>query len=160
MRDLQAALSDGRMLDKERTGEILNIGNISKDDAESIINMLRDYVTIKLGNGNEVKMPKLNLDVLPGNFPEEVKNQLSAQLAQIQSVSDLQVVSEISSPISPDSGAKNPLQVSKQVVQPVLLQASTEKPNISSFNNTTTEDPANLPVNEFRSSDAVVHEFN
>ena len=43
--------------------------------------LLKDYVTVKLGNGNEIKMPRLNLGVLPGNFPEEVKNQLSAQLA-------------------------------------------------------------------------------
>ena len=69
----------------ERTGEIFNIGSISQDDAESIINMLKDHVTVKLGNGNEIKIPKLNLDVLPGAFPEEVKNQLGAQLAQLQS---------------------------------------------------------------------------
>ena len=73
LRDLHAALSNGRLLEKERTGEIYNIGNISKDDAESIINMLRDYVTLKLGNGNEIKMPKLNLDMLPNNFPEDIK---------------------------------------------------------------------------------------
>jgi hypothetical protein len=51
-------------------------------------------------------------------------------------------------------------------VQPILLQASTEKANKSSFNNTTTEEAANIPVaalhasNEFRSSTDVVHDFN
>jgi hypothetical protein len=110
MLDLQAALSNnGQMHAAERTGEIFNIGSISQDDAESIINMLKDHVTVKLGNGNEIKIPKLNLDVLPGAFPEEVKNQLGAQLAQLQSVSENQVVSEISSPISPDSALKNQL---------------------------------------------------
>lgn len=41
--------------------------------------MLRDYVTLKLGNGNEIKMPKLNLDMLPNNF-EDIKNQISAKM--------------------------------------------------------------------------------
>ena len=74
LRDLQQALS------KERTGEIYNIGNISKDDAESIINMLKDYVTLKIGNGKELKMPKLNLEMLPNNFPEDLKSKISAKL--------------------------------------------------------------------------------
>lgn len=46
-----------------------NIVNISKDDAESIINLLRDYVTVDIGNGKQIKIPKLNLALLPNNFP-------------------------------------------------------------------------------------------
>lgn len=42
--------------------------------------MLRDYVTLKLGNGKELRMPKLNLEMLPNNFPEDLKNQISAKL--------------------------------------------------------------------------------
>ena len=38
--------------------------NLSKDDAESIINLLKDYVTLQLGNGKEIQIPKLNLEVL------------------------------------------------------------------------------------------------
>ena len=39
--------------------------NISKDDAESLIGLFKDfgkdYITLKLGNGKELKIPKLNL---------------------------------------------------------------------------------------------------
>ena len=48
-----------------------NIVNISKDDAESIINLLKDYVTVDLGNGKQIKIPKLNLALLPNIFPHE-----------------------------------------------------------------------------------------
>jgi len=48
-----------------------NIVNISKDDAESIINLLKDYVTVDLGNGKQIKIPKLNLALLPNIFPQE-----------------------------------------------------------------------------------------
>lgn len=46
MKDLHVALSNGKLLDKNNYGEIYNIVNISKDDAESIINLLRDYVVV------------------------------------------------------------------------------------------------------------------
>lgn len=46
MKDLQVALGNGRLIDKNNYGEIYNIVNISKDDAESIINLLRDYVVV------------------------------------------------------------------------------------------------------------------
>jgi hypothetical protein len=36
--------------------------------------MLKDYVTLKMANGKEVRMPKLNLEMLPCNFPEDLKN--------------------------------------------------------------------------------------
>jgi len=54
------------------TDKHYNIVNISKDDAESIINLLRDYVTLDLGNGRILKIPKLNLEFLPSNFPMEI----------------------------------------------------------------------------------------
>ena len=38
--------------------------NLSKDDAESIINLLKDYVTLQLGNGKQIQIPKLNLELL------------------------------------------------------------------------------------------------
>ena len=46
--------------------------NISKDDAESIINLLKDFVAVNIGKGKIVKIPKLNLNLLPQNFPQEV----------------------------------------------------------------------------------------
>jgi hypothetical protein len=52
----------------ENTGQMYNI-NISKDDAESIINLLRENITLKLSNGREIEIPRLNLDFLPSNFP-------------------------------------------------------------------------------------------
>lgn len=61
MNELHAVLNAG--------GEHYNIVNISKDDAESIINLLKDYVTVDLGNGRQIKIPKLNLALLPNNFP-------------------------------------------------------------------------------------------
>lgn len=46
-----------------------NFVNLSKDDAEEIIDLLKDYVTLQLGNGKEIQIPKLNLEVLQNNFP-------------------------------------------------------------------------------------------
>jgi dissimilatory sulfite reductase (desulfoviridin) alpha/beta subunit len=56
--------------------QIYNIVNISKDDAESIINLLKDYVTVDLGNGRQIKIPRLNLALLPSNFPQEKINKM------------------------------------------------------------------------------------
>ena len=52
LRDLHAALDSGAFLEQTQGNEQLyNIVNISKDDAESIMNLLRDYVTVNLGQG-------------------------------------------------------------------------------------------------------------
>jgi flagellar assembly factor FliW len=42
-----SAIKDDEKLEQQ----VYNIVNISKDDAESIINLLKDYVTVDLGNG-------------------------------------------------------------------------------------------------------------
>ena len=46
--------------------DVYNFVNISKDDAESLIGLFKDfgkdYVTLNLGNGKELKIPKLNLE--------------------------------------------------------------------------------------------------
>lgn len=36
------------------------------------MNLLRDYVTVDLGQGKQVKIPRLNLALLPSNFPQEI----------------------------------------------------------------------------------------
>ena len=52
--------------------DVYNFVNISKDDAESLMGLFKDfgkdYVTLKLGNGRDIKIPKLNLGELQGNF--------------------------------------------------------------------------------------------
>lgn len=55
-------LNKQKKQNSDQATDIYNFVNISKDDAESIINLLKDYVTLKLGNGNEIKIPKLNLE--------------------------------------------------------------------------------------------------
>lgn len=84
MKDLHVALSNGKLLDKNNYGEIYNIVNISKDDAESIINLLRDYVVVQIGNGKEIKIPKLDLGVLPNDFPNEIKNEINNKINNMQ----------------------------------------------------------------------------
>lgn len=72
LKDLNTALNKGQNQEQSpSTGEVYNI-NISRDDAESIINLLKDYVTLKLGNGREMKIPRLNLAALPNIFPPQI----------------------------------------------------------------------------------------
>jgi hypothetical protein len=74
---LHAALDSGAFLEQTQGNEQLyNIVNISKDDAESIMNLLRDYVTVNLGEGKQVKIPRLNLALLPSNFPQEIQQEI------------------------------------------------------------------------------------
>ena len=77
LNELSSALNHGCFIDKEKTngtaaGDVYNLLNISKDDEESIINLLKDYVTLKLGNGREIQIPKLNLAVLSSNLPDHI----------------------------------------------------------------------------------------
>lgn len=57
----------------EAVTDVYNFVNISKDDAESLMGLFKDFgrnhVTLNLGNGKELKIPKLNLEQLQTNFP-------------------------------------------------------------------------------------------
>ena len=79
LNELNSALNNGCIIEKDKTstGEVYNILNISKDDEESIINLLKDYVTLKLGNGKEIQIPKLNLAVLSSNLPDHIQFEIS-----------------------------------------------------------------------------------
>ena len=81
--------------EKEKAGEVYNILNISKDDAESIINLLKDYVTLKLGNGKEIQMPKLNLAMLSNNLPDDIRMEISHKINQ-NTIQNLQISSAVS----------------------------------------------------------------
>ena len=84
LNELSSALNQGCFIDsKEKSsgvgacGDFQNMLNFSKDDEESIINMLKDYVTIKLGNGNKMQIPKLNLVQLSIDRPEHIQFEIS-----------------------------------------------------------------------------------
>ena len=84
---LNAALNDGQF--KEQSvlaagGEMYNI-NISKDDAESIINLLKDYFTLHLSNGREIRIPRLNLGLLPHNFPQQIQQEIKQKISDKKS---------------------------------------------------------------------------
>jgi hypothetical protein len=60
----------------DQVTDVYNFVNISKDDAESLalMGLFKDFgekecVILKLGNGRELKIPKLNLSQLQSNFP-------------------------------------------------------------------------------------------
>jgi len=95
MKDLHVALNNGKLLEKNNYGEIYNIVNISKDDAESIINLLRDYVIVQIGNGKEVKIPKLDLGVLPNDFPDDIKNEINNKINNMQNILNPSALSEL-----------------------------------------------------------------
>jgi len=65
-------------------GEMYNI-NISKDDAESIINLLKDYFTLHLSNGREIRIPRLNLGLLPSNFPQQIQKEIAQKISDKKS---------------------------------------------------------------------------
>ena len=95
LQELNSALNNGCFIEKEKAGEVYNILNISKDDAESIINLLKDYVTLKLGNGKEIQMPKLNLAMLSDNLPEDIRMEISHKINQ-NTIQNLQISSAVS----------------------------------------------------------------
>jgi hypothetical protein len=71
--DEQFTLIEQKEEDNEQITDVYNFVNISKDDAESLMGLFKDfgkdYVTLQLGNGRELKIPKLNLEHLQNNFP-------------------------------------------------------------------------------------------
>lgn len=80
LKDLNTALNNGQNQEASGAGEVYNI-NISRDDAESIINLLKDYFTLKLGNGREIKIPRLNLAMLPNIFPPQIHEEIKQKIS-------------------------------------------------------------------------------
>ncbi len=113
MKDLHVALNNGKLLEKNNYGEIYNIVNISKDDAESIINLLRDYVIVQIGNGKEVKIPKLDLGVLPNDFPDDIKNEINNKINNMQNILNPSALSELTDETNQQKDTK--IEVSDEI---------------------------------------------
>ena len=102
MKDLHVALNNGKLLEKNNYGEIYNI-----------VNLLRDYVIVQIGNGKEVKIPKLDLGVLPNDFPDDIKNEINNKINNMQNILNPSALSELTDETNQQKDTK--IEVSDEI---------------------------------------------